>query len=457
MKRFNIHKLLSRVFLCCLPFFIACDKLVEVSSAGNLTVSDDLFATENGYKSVFAGLYQNFRGNLGLTSGGLSTYMSLASDDLSSTSASSFYQTFLQNSVLSSNSVVSNFWNQAYRGIYRANLILEKIDGASFIPESRRNDYKGQALFIRAFYYFYLVQLFNDVPLALSSDFQQTATLGREQSAVVWQQIIQDLEHAENLIAADETTERSVPNKFAVWALLARVYLMQGEHDKVIAVCDQIEAEGGYALVDDLDQVFIKTSTETIWQISATNSNTAEGMSFLPASLSARPVFILSPQLLQSFEEMDLRREHWTATQEVSGISYVYPYKYKVRTGVPPLEYNVVFRFAEVLLMRAESKLETGDIDGALVDLGAVRKRAGLGALSEYTIGEMRKAIHLEKRLEYFAEWGHRWFDLKRIGDIDAVLSVVKPTWKSTAQWLPIPASQRQVNVNLTQNEGYDD
>src|SRR5690606_21677532 len=117
---------------------------------------------------------------------------------------------------------VSNFWNQAYRGIYRANLILEKIDGASFIPENRRNDYKGQALFIRAFYYFYLVQLFDDVPLALSSDFQQTATLGREQSAIVWEQIIQDLEQAENLIAPHETTERSVPNKCAVWALLAR-------------------------------------------------------------------------------------------------------------------------------------------------------------------------------------------------------------------------------------------
>lgn len=445
------------MFLCCLPTFGACDKLVGVGSAGNLTVSDDLFANENGYKSVFAGLYQNFRGNLGLTSGGLSTYMSLASDDLSSTSASSFYQTFLQNSVLSSNSVVSNFWNQAYRGIYRANLILEKIDGASFIPENRRNDYKGQALFIRAFYYFYLVQLFDDVPLALSSDFQQTATLGREQSAIVWLQIVEDLELAENLIAADETTERSVPNRFAVSTLLAKVYLMQGEHDKVIAVCDQIEHEGGYALVDDLDQVFLKTSTETIWQISATNSNTAEGMSFLPNSPSARPIFILSPELLQSFEELDLRREHWTATQEVSSISYVYPYKYKVRTGVPPLEYNVVFRFAEVLLMRAESKLEAEDFEGALEDLNIIRNRAGLIPLSYTTQGALRQAIYTEKRLEYFAEWGHRWFDLKRTGNIDAVLSAAKPTWKSTAQWLPIPASQRQVNVNLTQNEGYDD
>lgn len=457
MKILNIHKLLVGACLFCVPGFVACDSLVEVDSARNLTISEDLFASESGYKAVFAGLYQNFRGNLGLTSGGLSTYMSLASDDLSSTSASSFYQTFLQNSVLSSNSVVSNFWNQAYRGIYRANLVLEKIDGASFIPESRRNDYKGQALFVRAFYYFYLVQLFDDVPLALSSDYQQTAALGRERSAIVWQQIIQDLELAENLIGMDETTERSVPNKYAVWALLARVYLMQEVHDKVIAVCDKIEEEDGYALVDDLDQVFLKTSNETIWQISATNSNTAEGMSFLPNSPSARPVFILSPELLQSFEGMDLRREHWTATQEVSGISYVYPYKYKVRTGVPPSEYNVVFRFAEVLLMRAESKLETGDIDGALDDIGAIRKRAGLGALTENTIEELRKAIYTEKRLEYFAEWGHRWFDLKRTGDIDAVLSVVKPTWKSTAQWLPIPASQRQVNVNLTQNEGYDD
>src|SRR5690606_20080944 len=306
--------------------------------------------------------------------------------------------------------VVSNFWNQAYRGIYRANLILEKIDGASFIPESRRNDYKGQALFIRAFYYFYLVQLFDDVPLALSSDYQQTATLGRERSAIVWLQIVQDLELAENLNGMDETIERSVPNRYAAWVLLARVYLIQGEHDKVIDVCDQIEHAGGYVLVDDLDQVFLKTSTETIWQISATNSNTAEGMSFLPNSPSARPIFILSPELLQSFEELDLRREHWTATQEVSSISYVYPYKYKVRTGVPPLEYNVVFRFAEVLLMRAESKLEAEDFEGALEDLNIIRNRAGLIPLSYTTQGALRQAIYTEKRLEYFAEWGHRWF-----------------------------------------------
>jgi hypothetical protein len=64
----------------------------------------------------------------------------------------------------------------------------------------------------------------------------------------------------------------------------------------------------------------------------------------------------------------------------------------------------------------------------------------------------MMKAIMQERRVELFGEWGHRFFDLKRTGTIDAVLGVEKSTWKSTAALFPIPYNETLLNPNLTPN-----
>jgi len=64
--------------------------------------------------------------------------------------------------------------------------------------------------------------------------------------------------------------------------------------------------------------------------------------------------------------------------------------------------------------------------------------------------------IEQERRIELLGEWGHRWFDLKRTGRADVVLSGLKPNWNSEDVLLPIPESEILSNANLLpQNPGY--
>jgi hypothetical protein len=61
-----------------------------------------------------------------------------------------------------------------------------------------------------------------------------------------------------------------------------------------------------------------------------------------------------------------------------------------------------------------------------------------------------------QKKLEFFSEWGHRWFDLKRWNLLNEVMKNVKPnSWQAYMQWYPIPVGDILYNPNLVQNEGY--
>ena len=115
----------------------------------------------------------------------------------------------------------------------------------------------------------------------------------------------------------------------------------------------------------------------------------------------------------------------------------------------------MVLRLAEQYLVRAEARVHLNDLDGALVDVNKIRNRAGLGVASGASNELVLDLIYKERRRELFAEWGHRWFDLKRTGKADAVLSVIKPGWQPTDVLFPIPQSELQNNPNMTQNPGY--
>jgi len=119
-----------------------------------------------------------------------------------------------------------------------------------------------------------------------------------------------------------------------------------------------------------------------------------------------------------------------------------------------------VFRLAEMYLIRSEARARMGDIENAVADLDSIRSRAGIPLLSQIApaIGQddLLVAIAKERRMELFAEWGHRWLDLKRTNNADAVLGSVKSQWQVYDVLYPIPQSERNKNVKLgSQNEGY--
>jgi hypothetical protein len=181
------------------------------------------------------------------------------------------------------------------------------------------------------------------------------------------------------------------------------------------------------------------------------------------------PYDYLSTALLGAFEANDLRRTAWVDSTVYGSpaITYYFPYKYKIGTaqaipGATPTEYIMVLRLAEQYLIRAEARAEQNDLTDAIKDLNVIRRRAGLPILSNsLTMTQVLAAVMQERRIEFFAEWGSRWLDLKRTGQVDAVMSIATPlkgqgtVWQSYQQLYPIPHNELNADHNLRQNPGY--
>ena len=125
----------------------------------------------------------------------------------------------------------------------------------------------------------------------------------------------------------------------------------------------------------------------------------------------------------------------------------------------------MLLRFAEQYLIRAEARAQLNNLGGAQADINMIRTRAGLSGTTAMDQASLLAAIEMERGRELFCEWGHRWFDLKRLPSLitpdtksraDDVLGALKSTWKSTAVIYPIPYDARNNNPQLTQNAGYN-
>src|SRR5690606_30890154 len=154
----------------------------------------------------------------------------------------------------------------------------------------------------------------------------------------------------------------------------------------------------------------------------------------------------IRPELLNGFEGGDQRKSKWIGAKTVASQIYFYPFKYKVRAisaGTPQPEYHVMLRLAELFLIRAEASAHLGHTMAALTDLNVIRQRAGLAPLSSgLDQGQVLNAVANERRFELFAECGHRWFDIKRRNEANAILAALKPGWQGTDMLFPIPQSE---------------
>jgi len=116
----------------------------------------------------------------------------------------------------------------------------------------------------------------------------------------------------------------------------------------------------------------------------------------------------------------------------------------------PATDPTFVIRIAELYLIRAEARAQTGALTGALADLNAIRERAGIAKSTAATADQLLLAIENERRIEFALE-PHRWFDLVRTGRADEVLNVTD----ANRLLLPVPAEQLLIDKALKQNPGY--
>jgi hypothetical protein len=386
------------------------------------------------------------------------------------------------------NSNVSRDWAYLYATIGKTNAVYNNVDS---VPDpnltgQRAKEIKGEAAFIRAFMYFQAVQLWGDVPLQL----QDVTTISievlpeiypmlfppRVPKEEVYAQIIKDLEEALTSVPSTQP-HKGYATKGAVNTLLAKVYATREPHDwaKVQQYCDAV-INAGYSLMpsyEDLWDNAQENCAESIFEINFTGgSSDGNWGTKMWRGMDWKKFNIPSNDLVKAFDENqdNIRKNASIIWEDVSGKwsdphwpQTEYPFLNKWRKFTEGSDQNyIIYRLADILLLKAEALNEQGDVAGAAELVNQVRSRVSLANTAASTQAEMRLAIEKERRLELSFE-GHRWYDLKRTGRAIDVMNNTTgvggvPIGYSIGEedlvW-PIPQAELDKNVNLTQNPGY--
>ncbi|TDX00477.1 RagB/SusD family nutrient uptake outer membrane protein [Dinghuibacter silviterrae] len=466
----------KRSWCLILLFFVSdtgCKKFVTINPPTTQTTTATVFSNSSTATTAMTSIYSQMV-NQQYTYY-YAYYLGLAADELTNYSTNFSATQFYANALNSTTSFSGNLWSAAYNLIYQANAVISGLNASTSIYPSIKNQLTGEALFTRAYWNFYLVNLFGEVPIVTTTDYATVSLLKRSPEAQVYQQIVADLISAqsllnENYVDATDTAVTSLrirPNKYAATALLARVYLYTGDFSDAVTQATAILNQTTLYSLDSLNGVFLIQSPEAIWQLQPANPglNTPEGANFI---LTTNPqngtqnASTISPQLLGAFEPGDNRRANWIDSIISGGTTYYFPFKYKVQSASSFTEYSVVLRLAEQYLIRAEANAQLNNLTAAQTDLNAIRSRAILPPTTATTQADLLTAIQHERQIEYFTEWGHRWLDMKRSQTINSIMggptgvcAAKNGIWAATDSLFPIPQSDRLNDPNLTQNQGY--
>lgn len=453
-------------FKIVLGFFLifsvsACEDYLEIDSPQSQVVGELVFEEKNLANAAMSGVYISLRERI-FYAYYYAKNLGLYSDELVKNGYPDPYtDVYFYNNILPITPYIE-FWADGYSVIYKLNSILEGIENSKGLPIEFKNQIKGEAMFIRAFLHFNLMNLYGDIPYITTTDYNMNKSVTRMPTQEVYDAIYADLTQAKELLTdAYPSGERIRVNKSVVSALLARVYLYDEMWEEAEAESTLVISNGTYTMETDLSKLFLKESTSTLWQLQSypTLNASEAGTFYIDPEYIEYKSFFLSDQVMNSFESGDQRKTSWIASGLKDGEQVYMSYKYKETWVSQPdsKEHSIVMRVEEQYLIRAEARAHLGNISGAQQDLNTIRNRAGLGDTAAGTLPDLLEAILQERNVELFTEMSHRWFDLKRMGLADEILGPIKSGWDSKDILFPIPEEEILSNPNLLpQNPGYN-
>ncbi len=411
-----------------------------------------------------------------------------------------------------------SLWKKYYSGIYRANLLLEKLPNATFNKESNRTRFEAESRFLRAYFYFDLVRLFGNVPLILKPLSSSEISQSQASPEAVYAQIVADLKFSmEVLPEYKNLPERELGRvtKNAAQGLLMRAWLYYtGYYNKtqlpdvstseILTIADNLILTSGHGLLSDFAKVFSpdnKNNAESVFEIQFSqksysgwdnaNREAADGnLSVLLWSMRLQPgdqsgyadgwsFAPIAIEYYNMFLDNDTRKAASFVVPAQEGVNYrpgyqdsgIFPRKwaamkkYQSIRGDVRVNYpynNPAIRFSDILLMAAELHLLPGGDQGkALTYYSQVVKRALGPNVNVPNVNQ--DLIYKERELEFACE-GIRYWDLMRRGpdyakskiDFDKGEPFVRKFNYAAKGLLPIPQSEI-INSNnaLKQNEGY--
>ncbi len=386
----------------------------------------------------------------------------------------------------SDNGYVESLWEKYYESIERCNLLLGAIGPDAGVEYNR---FAAEAKCLRAYFYFCLVRYYGGVPLWISDDINQLNNLARATSSEVYTQIEKDLSEAAPYLPLRSGLaggENFRLTSGAAHTLLGKVYLFQQKWSQAIGQFDAVINTGEYYLLPDFSEIWETTnefSYESIFEIPFTSVQDDWDRGNYDVMLMAyrggissgntyRGGWGLCPvaiNLVEAYQaQNDTIRLNASVVDEATILddgctiddSRQYTGYFNNKYASLAADYihdfyseknEIILRYADILLMYAESLYHLGNEITAQAYLNLVRERVYLDEI-HVTGEELLEAIQEERRLEFALE-GSRFFDLVRWDKAITVLANMG--YQPHNNVWPIPASAFFINPNLTQNPGY--
>jgi hypothetical protein len=393
------------------------------------------------------------------------------------------------------NTVLANVWQYYYEGISRANYLLYYVPAIS-MDIATKNRILGEAKFLRAYFYFNLVNIYGDIPLKLLPPLS-SAEINVPKSSVadIYKQIEADLSDASKVLPkVYSTSDAGRATKGAAFGLLAKAHLYQQHWTEALSSIDSLNAAASYSLVSVYKNNFLdstQNNVESVFEIQHLSGQTPSLGNFLnqyfsPAAYNGYYFDAPLQNFVDEFEKtsggvVDPRLDYtvgrlgnkWVNGEDFdptwSSTGYLNR-KHSQSTYDAPIIGNsglnyVYMRYSDVLLMKAEALNELNRGPEAIVPLNLVRKRAresylndtglpGFGTVPTNLLPDvayndqssLRTAIQHERRVELGFEF-HRYFDLMRYGQqvAEAALGSTGFTYAKNRYFL-IPQSELDTN-----------
>ena len=487
------------------------DSFLDTTSSTTVS-EEDSYKTDKDFISAIVGVYNNCQ--LHIVQGLLETLT--LSDEAHAGGGGPTDFAHLQQMELFNVDAATTFgwWERMYGGIYKANIILQKLEGSHDATPDLANRIKGEAYFMRALFYYHLFQMYGELvivdhPLMVDEYYNQTKASTDE----VYKFMLADIKEAIDLLPNSvEEKEMGRVTKDAAYVLKARIVLMANDESKMDEIATDMKTiidSKRYSLVDNFQWMWLREGefcSESIWEIvfsSKSNWGTwnnlfgGEGNPLviqvgyrvgeyaLPPLASgwgaANPTAWLANQFdrvndtrfagtlidcnalyasigIPNFAEMIA--PHWYNYSGYAHWKYNPKDGYTSETGIPELNYDInhrAMRYAEVLLIAAEATARGNKYPIALAQdyLDEIRKRAFKDNFVQIPITKANwKEVIINERCLELALEGFRYWDLMRLDLGEQYLSHIR--WQPKHRYMPIPQETIDKSFgSIKQNPNY--
>jgi hypothetical protein len=483
MKKLHIHNALKALFLVIVLLSTSCKDWLTLEPEDKL-IKEKFWTKTADVEGALAAAYNALR-----ESSMQSLIFGELRADLVNFTGDAFsnYQLIAASNISPTNSAVD--WSNYYSAINLANTLMhfddEVFEKDQTFTQEMMDGIEAEALFIRSVAYFYLVRLWKDVSLVLEASVSDTGNLFLPKSPeyVVVDQIINDLLTAKDLAYKTEFYGTDYfygsANYYSILALLADVYLWSEQYQKCIETCDEVTASGLFSL----------EPTETMFNIYYPGNSTSEGIIEIQFNdaldQQENPIYYNMISFSGGSQaSIDNRTLNMIMDREdlrmFNNKLAIWKYQGKDILGLVPRSFTerdanwILYRYADILLMKAEACIEVGRFDDANELIGETLTRAAM-PYDNYDDLELLRQELLDERGREFLFEGKRWFDLLRAAKrnhfakkdiiIDMILSgadikqqaiLRTRVYDTLSYYLPIPERELIYNQNLEQNPYYD-